>query len=43
MNFSKGQSVGKLLSKIVAIVLLAASLASFFVMYRVIKKEQALR
>lgn len=43
MKFTKGQSVGKMLSKIVAIILLAGTFVSFLVMYRVIRKGRTLR
>jgi hypothetical protein len=43
MKFTKGQSVGKILSKIVAIILLAGTFVSFVVMYRVIRKGRTLR
>jgi high-affinity nickel permease len=43
MKFKKGQSVGKLLSNIVAIILLGGTFVSFIVMYRIIKKGRSLR
>jgi hypothetical protein len=43
MKLKKGQSVGKLLSNIVAIMLLGGTIVSFIVIYRIIKKGRSLR
>jgi hypothetical protein len=43
MKFTKGQSVGKILSKVVAILLLGATFVSFVIMHRIIKKGRTLR
>jgi hypothetical protein len=42
MKLTKEESVGKILSKIVAIMLIGGTFISFVVMYRVIKKGRSL-